>query len=91
MFVLCRVCILGTIWDLSSPIAGADEGVAALQQHGKRIVYLSNNAVRSAEKYEAKFKESNIPATFVSSAKHVVLIGTIRTTKKTKCDRKGAT
>lgn len=57
---------IGTLWNLSSTIQGADEGVAALQKHGKRIVYVSNNAARDADRYEFKFKESNIRATFVS-------------------------
>lgn len=57
----------GTVWNLSAPIAGAEEGVDALRRHGKRIVYLSNNAIRDAEGYEQKFRESKIEATFVSA------------------------
>lgn len=63
---MCVYCA-GTIWRLSGCLEGTDDGIAALQAHGKRLVYLSNNAVRSADGYESKFIESNIQATFVSS------------------------
>lgn len=56
----------GTIWYLARVIEGAGAGVKALQDKGKQFVYSSNNAVRTEEKYVAKFAESEIKATFVS-------------------------
>lgn len=58
--------ILGTVWDLGSPFEKADEAVAALGKHGKRIVYVSNNATRTEEQYNERFKASNFNANFVS-------------------------
>lgn len=69
----------GTVWNLSAPIEGAEAGVDALRRHGKRIVYLSNNAARDAARYEQKFRESRIEATFVSR----VMLGGMKKTSLT--------
>lgn len=41
----------GCIWSLFSPIEGAGEGLRALEQLNKQIIYVSNNSVRSVENY----------------------------------------
>lgn len=53
-------------------IEGAGAGIKALQDKGKRFVYSSNNAARTEDKYVAKFAESEIKATFVSSIKFCI-------------------
>lgn len=41
----------GCIWDLLSPIPGAGDGLRAMEELNKRIVYVSNNSVRSVENF----------------------------------------
>lgn len=54
----------GTVWGLLDAIPGASDGVAALQAlPNKRLVFVSNNALRSDENYLAKFRQENISAT----------------------------
>lgn len=37
-------------------------GITSLQENGKRVIFISNNSVRSHEKYVEKFKEGNFNA-----------------------------
>lgn len=57
----------GCIWSLLSPIEGAGEGLCALEVLGKRIIYVSNNSVRSVSNFRTqlqsvglRFEESNL-------------------------------
>lgn len=56
---------LGVVWTLTKPIEEAGEGIASLQENGKRVIFISNNSVRSNEKYVDKFKEGNLNASMV--------------------------
>lgn len=54
----------GTVWDLLGSIPGASDGVSALQAlPNKRVVFVTNNAVRSDDAYLAEFRRENISAT----------------------------
>lgn len=46
---------------------GASDGVAMLQALGKRVVFLTNNAIRPDDQYMIRFKDSGIKTTLVSS------------------------
>lgn len=47
----------GCIWSLLSPIEGAGEGLRALQSAKKRIIYVSNNSVRSVENFREQLEK----------------------------------
>lgn len=48
----------GCIWSLLAPIAGAGEGLLALQQRmHKRIIYVSNNSVRSVQNFRDQLQK----------------------------------
>lgn len=48
----------GCIWSLLEPIAGAGDGLHALQsQLQKRIIYVSNNSVRPVENFRAQLQK----------------------------------
>uniref|UniRef100_A0A182QHD5 4-nitrophenylphosphatase n=1 Tax=Anopheles farauti TaxID=69004 RepID=A0A182QHD5_9DIPT len=44
----------GVLWMLAKPFAGVDRSVRALRTNGKRVVFVSNNSVRSMEDYREK-------------------------------------
>lgn len=56
----------GTVWQLVGKIDGVGEAIAKLQQRGKRIVYVTNNSLRSDDEYRTKFAQSGIVANVVS-------------------------
>lgn len=62
-----------TVWLFTGIIEGAHLGVTALQEHGKHIIYVTNNATRSEEAFLSKFEESNISAKFVIIEKKIYL------------------
>lgn len=43
------------------PINGAGDGINILKNHGKSILFLSNNGIRSEASYLEKFANANIP------------------------------
>lgn len=47
----------GCIWTLLSPIEGAGKGLRALQSAKKRIIYVSNNSVRSVENFREQLEK----------------------------------
>lgn len=61
-----NITIQGTVWDIGAPFVGTDKAITALQEIGKKIVYVSNNTTRSAASYDQMFKASNFNATYVS-------------------------
>lgn len=65
-FSFVYILFAGTVWNLTDVIEGAGAGVRALQDIGKRVIYITNNAMRPEDKYMARFKESEINASFVS-------------------------
>uniref|UniRef100_A0A182NP27 4-nitrophenylphosphatase n=1 Tax=Anopheles dirus TaxID=7168 RepID=A0A182NP27_9DIPT len=44
----------GVLWMLSEPFAGVDRSVRALRTNGKRVVFVSNNSVRTMQDYREK-------------------------------------
>lgn len=50
---------------MSEPIEGVGDGVAALQQLGKKILYVSNNSTRPDHDYLLQFNNSKIKAKIV--------------------------
>lgn len=57
----------GCIWNLMSPIEGAGDGLQSLERLFKRIIYVSNNSVRSVANFRGQlqkaglqFEESNL-------------------------------
>lgn len=54
----------GTVWDLvHGKIAGAGAGLAALRALGKRVLFVTNNSVRTDAEYLESFRADNITAT----------------------------
>lgn len=65
----------GVVWRGEVPVVGAAETVEALRDAGKRVVFVTNNASRSARDYAAKLARMRIPtepADVVTSAHAVV-------------------
>lgn len=51
----------GVIWRGESPIDGAAEAIEALRTAGKAVVFVTNNASRSARDYAAKLMRMGVP------------------------------
>jgi 4-nitrophenyl phosphatase len=51
----------GVMWRGESPVAGAAETVEELRRLGKRLVFVTNNASRSARDYAAKLMRMHVP------------------------------
>ena len=65
----------GVVWRGETPVPGAADAVEALRDSGKRVVFVTNNASRSARDYAAKLMRMRIPtepADVVTSAHAVV-------------------
>jgi phosphoglycolate/pyridoxal phosphate phosphatase family enzyme len=65
----------GVIWRGEAPVDGAAETVEALRERGKRVVFVTNNASRSARDYAAKLMRMHVPTApndVVTSAHAVV-------------------
>lgn len=60
----------GTIWGLLDLFKGASDGINALLQKGKKIVYVTNNAMRTNDQYMQQFKKLQINAKIVSIYQH---------------------
>lgn len=67
--VLNRCCLFGTaihnqgtVWQLVGKIDGVGEALQRLQRRGKKIVYVTNNSLRSDDEYRSKFQQSGITA-----------------------------
>jgi HAD superfamily hydrolase (TIGR01450 family) len=65
----------GVMWRGDTPMAGAAEAVAALREQGKRVVFVTNNASRSARDYAAKLMRMHVPTapTDVVTSAHAVV------------------
>lgn len=50
------------MWQLVGKIAGVDVALARLQRCGKKVTYVTNNSLRSADEYRTKFQQSGIVA-----------------------------
>uniref|UniRef100_A0A182P801 4-nitrophenylphosphatase n=1 Tax=Anopheles epiroticus TaxID=199890 RepID=A0A182P801_9DIPT len=44
----------GVLWMLADPFAGVESAIRALRTNGKRVIYVSNNSVRTMEDYRGK-------------------------------------
>ena len=53
----------GVIWLGGDPVAGSREAVAALRDRGSRVLFMTNEAVRSRGEIAARLTEIGIPAT----------------------------
>ena len=65
----------GVMWRGETPVDGAAETVEALRARGKHVVFVTNNASRSARDYAAKLMRMHVPTApndIVSSAHAVV-------------------
>ena len=65
----------GVVWRGDSAVPGAAEALEALRERGKRVVFVTNNASRSARDYAAKLMKLRIatePSDIVTSAHAVV-------------------
>jgi glycerol-1-phosphatase len=65
----------GVVWRGDAPIAGAADAVRALREMDKSLVFVTNNASRSARDYAAKLMRMHIPtapSNLVTSAHAVV-------------------
>lgn len=65
----------GVVWRGDSAVPGAAEALEALRERGKRVVFVTNNASRSARDYAAKLMRMRIatePSDIVTSAHAVV-------------------
>jgi HAD superfamily hydrolase (TIGR01450 family) len=51
----------GVVWRGETPISGAADAIAALRECGKRVLFVTNNASRSARDYAAKLMRMHIP------------------------------
>lgn len=47
----------GCIWNLLSPIEGAGDGLQCLERLSKRIIYVSNNSVRSVANFKTQLNK----------------------------------
>ncbi len=52
----------GVVYVGDAPVPGSPEAIAELHRRGKRVVYLTNDARRSAEGYAGKLRALGIPA-----------------------------
>lgn len=59
---------VGTVWQLVGKIDGVGAAIGRLQQRGKKIVYVTNNSLRSDDEYRTKFAQSDIAAKVVSGS-----------------------
>lgn len=59
----------GTVWRGAELIKGAKEALELLRSLGKRIVYFTNNSMRSRQAYVDKLVALGLPANLVSASK----------------------
>lgn len=64
----------GCIWSLLSPIQGAGDGLRALEQLQKRIVYVSNNSVRSVTSFRTQLEQLGLQLDEVNLVNSVIAI-----------------
>lgn len=59
---------LGTVWKYEGVLDGAGKAICRLEEHGKQIIYVTNNSLRTDDEYLAKFKESGIVPNIVGNS-----------------------
>lgn len=61
----------GVIWEFTGPLAGAKEGLEALQKTGnKKWAFASNNSFSTRAVYEDKFRNLGVPFDYTKDLMH---------------------
>lgn len=60
----------GVVWHFSGPLTGAKEGLEVIRNHGKQLLYVSNNSFNSRSSYEEKFQSLGVPFDYTRDLIH---------------------